>query len=132
MTSTTQQWKRNTDGLHATAQEKAAQTKQRAEAALALLLREHRPINFKTVAETAHISTAWLYAHEDIKQRIVHLRTQQSPKMQVKLPPKELASDASKDAVIAALRKRVKDQEVEIRELRKQVQAAYGLVAQQS
>jgi hypothetical protein len=132
MTSRTQQWKRNTDGLHANAQEKATQTKQRAEAALALLLREHRPINFKTVAETAHISTAWLYAHEDIKQRIVHLRTQQSPIAQVKLPSKELASDASKDAVIAALRKRIKDQEAEIRELRKQVQVAYGLVAHQS
>jgi hypothetical protein len=67
-----------------------------------------------------------------IKQRIVHLRTQQSPIAQVKLPSKELASDASKDAVIAALRKRIKDQEAEIRELRKQVQVAYGLVAHQS
>ncbi|SRR6266851_6878352 len=132
MTSRTQQWKRNTNGLHANARTKAVQTKQRAEAALALLLREHRPINFKTVAETARISTAWLYANEDIKQRIIHLRTQQSPKAQVQLPPKELASDASKDAMIAALRKRVKDQEVEIRELRKQVQVAYGLLAQQS
>jgi hypothetical protein len=126
------QWKRNTDGLHANTQEKATQTKQRAEAALALLLREHRPINFKTVAETARISTAWLYANEEIKQRILHLRTQQAPKAPVQLPPKELASDASKDAMIAALRKRVKDQEAEIRELRKQVQVAYGLFAQQS
>jgi hypothetical protein len=126
------QWKRNTDGLHANAQEKATQTKQRAEAALALLVREHRPINFKIVAQTAHISTAWLYANEEIKQRILHLRAQQAPKERVQLPPKELASDASKDTVIAALRKRVKDQEAEIRELRKQVQVAYGLIAQQS
>jgi hypothetical protein len=132
MTSKRQPWRRNTDGLHTNAQEKAAQTKQRAEAALALLLREHRPINFKTVAETARVSTAWLYANEDIKQRILHLRAQQSSKELVQLPPKELASDASKDAVIAALRKRIKDQEAEIRERRKQVQVAYGLIAQQS
>jgi hypothetical protein len=132
MTRSIPQWKRNTDGLRANAQAKAEQTQQRAEAAIALLLREHRPINFKTVAETAQISTAWLYANEEIKRRIIHLRAQQSPKAQVKLPPKELASDASKDAMIAALRKRVKDQEAEIRELRKQVQVAYGLVAQQS
>jgi predicted DNA-binding transcriptional regulator AlpA len=131
MTSRTP-WKRNTDGLHANAQEKAAQTKQRAEAALALLLREHRLINFKSVAETAGISTAWLYANEDMKQRILHLRAQQAPKERGLLPPKVLASDASKDTVIAALRKRVKDQEAELRELRKQVQLAYGLIAQQS
>lgn len=131
MTRSTPQWKRNTDGLRANAQAKAEQTQQRADEALALLLREQKPVNFKSVAETAHISTAWLYANEDIKQRILRLRAQQSPKALVKLPPKELASDASKDTVIAALRKRVKDQEGQIRELRRQVEVAYGLLSQQ-
>lgn len=131
MTHIIPQWKRNTNGLRANAQAKAEQTQQRADAAITLLLREHRSVNFRTVAETAHISTAWLYANEDIKQRIIHLRAQQSSKAQVKLPPKELASDASKDTVIAALRKRVKDQEEQIRELRRQVEVAYGLLSQQ-
>src|SRR5438128_4893899 len=125
MTRKVNQWERNIDGLLTSAKRKAEQTKQRAEEAIALLLKEQRPINFKTVAQTAHISTAWLYANEDIKMRIIHLRLQQVPKAQIKIPPKEQASNASKDAMIAALRKRVKEQEEEIRELKKQLEVAY-------
>ena len=132
MTHKVNQWERNLDGLLASAKIKAERTKQRAEDAIALLLKEQRPVNFKAVAQTAHISTAWLYANEDIKMRIIHLRAQQVPKAQVKIPPKEQASNASKDAMIAALRKRVKEQEAQIRELKQQVEVAYGLLAQQS
>jgi len=93
MTHKANQWGRNIDGLLASAKSKAKQTKKRAEEAIALLLKEQRPINFKSVAETAHISTAWLYANEDIKMQIIHLRSQQEPKAQVKIPPKEQASN---------------------------------------
>lgn len=117
---------RNIDGLLSSAQRKAEQTKQRAEEAIALLVKEQRPINFKTVAETARISTGWLYANEDIKMRIIHLRSQQLPKAQVRIPPREQASNASKDTMIAALQKRVKEQTEEITKLRKQLEVAYG------
>lgn len=122
----TKLWERNIDGLRTHAQQKAEMTKRRAEEAIALLLREQRPVNFKTVAETAHISTAWLYANEDLKMRIIHLRTQQVPKAQVKIPPREQASSASKDAMIAALQKRVHEQAAKIKELEKQLEVAYG------
>src|SRR5437588_8810297 len=92
MTHTAKQWERNIDGLLASAKIKTEQTKRRAEEAIALLLKEQRPVNFKSVAATAHISTAWLYANEDIKMRIIHLRSQQVPKAQIKIPPKEQAS----------------------------------------
>jgi len=71
MTLTTEQRKRNTLGLHRHAQNKAEATRQRAEAAISHLIKEQRPINFKTVAETAGISTAWLYGNEELKQRII-------------------------------------------------------------
>ena len=119
------QWERNTRGLRQAAQQKAAHTKQRAEEAIALLLKEHRPINFKAVSVTAHVSTAWLYAHEEIKQRILHLREQQTPRAQVKIPPREQASSASKDTIIAALQLRVKAQAEEIKALKKQLEVAY-------
>jgi Family of unknown function (DUF6262) len=61
-------WERNIDGLRSHAQRKAVETAQRAEEAIARLLREQRPVNFKTVAETAGISTAWLYGNETLKQ----------------------------------------------------------------
>jgi Family of unknown function (DUF6262) len=131
MSRSTKQWQRNTDGLRSHAQRKAAATEQRAEAAIALLIREQRPINFQTVAQTAGISTAWLYEHQAIKERIIHLRAQQTPKAQVKIPLREQASSASKDAMIAALRQRIQKLEKEIRDLKRQVEVANGLLYQQ-
>ena len=124
-------WERNIEGLRSNAQFKAEQTKRRAEEAITLLLKERRPINFKTVAQTAQISTAWLYAHEEIKMRIIHLRSQQAPAAQVKIPPREQASTASKDAMIAALQKRVREQADKIHELQQQLEVAYGSLYKQ-
>jgi Family of unknown function (DUF6262) len=132
MTRSTKQWQRNIDGLRATAQKKAAVTAQRAEAAIMLLIKEQRPINFNTVAQTAGISTAWFYGNTTIKERIMHLRAELSPKAQIKIPPKEQASSASKDAMIAALQKRVKEQAAEIQKLKQQVEVAYGLLHRQA
>lgn len=127
----TRSWERNTLGLRAHAQEKAAETAHRAEEAIARLLKEQRPVNFKSVAETAGISTAWLYGNETLKQRIMHLRLQQVPAVQVKIPPREQASSASKDAMIAALRQRIKKLEEENHTLKQQVEVANGLLYQQ-
>jgi hypothetical protein len=121
-------WERNTNGLKAHAQQKALDTAHRAEAAIAHLLKEQRPVNFKTVAEAAGISTAWLYGNEALKQRIIHLRGQQTPTVQVKVPPREQASAASKDTMITALRQRIQKLEKENHELKQQVEVAYGLL----
>lgn len=131
MTRSTKQWARDTRGLRASAQRKAAITEQRAEAALALLIQEQRPITFKAVAQTAGISTAWLYEHEAIKARIIHLRAQQAPQAKVQIPPQGQASSTSKDTMIAALQKRVREQAAEIEQLKQQVEVAYGLLAAQ-
>jgi uncharacterized protein DUF6262 len=122
----THQAKRNIEGLRTNAQQKSNDTRRRAEEAIALLLKERRTINFNTVAQTAICSTAWLYANEDIRQQIIHLRSQQIPKAQIKIPAREQASSASKEAMIAALQKRVKEQAEEIKELKKQLEVAYG------
>ncbi len=126
MKEITNNQKRNIGGLLSSAHQKAEETRRRAEEAIALLLKEQRPINFKTVAETAQISTAWLYANEPVKMRIIHLRSQQTPSARVKIPPREQASSASKDVMIAALQKRVREQAERIKELEKQLEVAYG------
>lgn len=131
MTRDNKPWARNIDGLRIAAHRKAEVTQQKAEAALALLLKEQRPITFNAVAEMAGISTAWLYGNEAIKQRIMHLRAQQAPVVLRKIPPREQASSASKDAVIAALQKRVREQAAVIEQLKRQVEVAYGLFATQ-
>ena len=81
------------------------------------------------MAETAQISTAWLYANEDIKERIIHLRWQQAPKAHIAIPRREQASNASKETMIAALQRRIKEQADEIRELKQQLEVAYGQLA---
>ena len=131
MTHQANQRVRNIEGLRRAAQQKAELTRCRAEEAITLLLKQQRQVNFKTVAETARISTAWLYAHEPIKMRILHLRSQQRPSAQVKIPPREQASNASKDAMIMALKTRVREQAEKIKELEKQLEVAYGPLYQQ-
>jgi len=127
----TRSWERNIGGLRTHAQQKAADTARRAEAAIAHLLKEQHPVNFKTVAETAGISTAWLYGNEAFKQRIMRLRVQQVPAVQAKIPPREQASSASKDVMITALRQRIQKLEKENRDLKQQVEVANGLLYQQ-
>jgi Family of unknown function (DUF6262) len=126
MTRQTKNWTRNIEGLRATAQKRADAARNRVEEALQLLLREQRPINFKSVAETAQVSTAWLYQHDDIKQRIAHLRGQQSPKPKTWMPPQTRASDTSKDHVIRTLTERLKRVEAENEELRRALKVAWG------
>ena len=127
----TRSWERNISGPRTHAQQKARDTARRAEAAITHLLKEQRPVNFKTVAETAGISTAWLYGNVALKERIMHLRVQQMPPVQVKIPPREQASNASKDAMITALRLRIQRLEKENSELKRQVEVANGLLYQQ-
>lgn len=126
MTRQVKNWTRNVEGLRATAQQRADATRSRVEETLQLLLREQRPINFKSVAEAAQVSTAWLYQHDDIKQRIEHLRGQQLPKPKAWIPPQTRASDASKDHLIRSLSERLKRVEAENEELRKALKAAWG------
>jgi len=126
MAHQSKQWNRNTEGLRKTAQEKAVTTKLRVEEAIRLLIKERRTINFKTVSETAHVSTAWLYANEEVKLRINHLRSQQDPKAQVIIPPQERATKASRDAVVAALQKQIQKQTAKIKELNEQLEIANG------
>lgn len=120
---------RNVEGLRKSAQSRHQQTAQRAEEGIRQLQKLGRPINFNTVAQAAKVSTAWLYQHPAIRQRIEHLRAQQRtpviPTAQTK------TSDASKDAMLAALRQRVKQVEGENRELRKQLEVVYGQLSQQ-
>src|SRR6266581_26552 len=104
----TRQAKHNIEGLRMSAQLKSNDTRRRAEEAM-----------------------AWLYANEDIKQRSIHLRSELSPQAQIKILPREQASSASKETMIAALQKRVKEQAEEIKELKKQLEVAYGSLSAQ-
>ena len=119
---------RNVAGLKHSAQQRHVSTRERAEAGIQTLLKLQRPVNFNAVHAISGVSTAWLYRH--MKERIARLRNQAAS-----TPPRARqthASDASKEAIIAALRARVKKLEAENRELRQQIEVAYGQLYKQS
>jgi len=116
--------KRNIEGLALNAQKKRKEAFEKVEKGIQELLREQRVINFNTVAEASDVSKAWLYKEPEVRERIEFLREKNSKKK--KLPPKQRASDASKDAIIRTVRERSKKIDAENRELRKQAEVLYG------
>lgn len=118
--------RRNTAGLKRSASERHAETRRRAEEGLRQLVAAKRPVTFEAVHTISGVSRAWLYRH--LQERIVQLRAQAPGATQP--PPATRASVASKEAIIATLRQRVKQLEAENRELRDQLEVAYGQIAQ--
>jgi len=120
-------WERNTSGMAAPAQRRKEVTSQRVEAAITKLLRENPPINFNTVAKEAGVTKQYLYANEQVRGRIEALRDQpqeQGVRQRVARPHGK--TDASKDVVILAKDRRIKDLEEEVRRLKKELQGALG------
>jgi hypothetical protein len=116
---------RNVEGLRQNAQKKKQKAIERTNAAIQQLNKEGRPINFKTVAEVAGVSTAWLYKETTIKTRIEALR-EQGGKKQKSVPPEQKATDSSKEAKYQALKQRLQKIEAENRGLRNQLEAIHG------
>lgn len=114
--------KRNVEGLLANARKKRETALARAKDAIRELLRKKQSVNFNTVAQTAGVSTAWLYRQEALKARIMHLREQDARRARAKRP----GSETAKDAVIKTLRSRIKELDSENKALRRQIEALYG------
>lgn len=80
------------------------------------------------MAVAAGVSVAYLYKYDAIKQRIDQLRKQQSP---IKgLEEKQGASKASKAAIIATFKERIKKQELEIKGLHDHIEVVQGIAMQ--
>lgn len=119
-----QSWERNTSGIKAAAQRKREATFTKTEDAIKKLIKEKKAINFESVAEAAGVTRAWLYRQPDLRARIETLREQQSPSKE--LPIALRASDASKTALIAELRRQNKELRVENQKLKRELEDAYG------
>lgn len=117
--------KRNTTGLSTHARLRAEQTRQRVNQAITLLLRENKPINFNAVATAAGVTKAYLYSQPLIRERIEALRQQY-----VHAQPRQISlkarTDASKDLLLAAKDRRIKQLEEENRRLQKDLKIALG------
>jgi hypothetical protein len=110
---------RNVDGLRAAAERKHQEAERKVDDAIRALLRTGETITFSRVANVARVSTGWLYAQPEVKDRITRLRGQPT---RAARPPSERASDASKDAIVRALRQRVGTLDDERRRLLARIQ----------
>jgi hypothetical protein len=118
-------WKRNTAGLTAHAQLRKENKRKGVEDAITRLLREQKLINFTMVAKAATVSKAYLYSQPDLRERIEALRRQgveQLVRERGTLPTGK--TDASRDLVILAKDRRIKELEAENQKLQQQLKVA--------
>jgi myosin heavy subunit len=119
---------RKIEALQEAAAQKAQEALDRVEKALERMIKQGLTINFKTVADTANVSTAYLYKTPEIRERIETLRDQQKNQSKPKIAP--TASDNSKSVIIYNLREEVKRVRSELEELKKINQALTGKLYQ--
>ncbi len=118
-------WKRNTAGLVAHAQARREHKHKGVEEAIATLLREQKPVNFNTVARAAHVSKAYLYSQQDLRERIEALRQQSVEQLVRERATRSTGkTDTSRDLVILAKDRRIKELETENRRLQQQLKVA--------
>jgi Family of unknown function (DUF6262) len=127
--------KPNTRGLLAHAQRKSQQTQQRVHQAIDQLLREQQIVNFNTVAKAANATKSYLYAHQDVRERIEALRTQQGQerieRQWAERQLRQARTDKTKDVLLAAKDRRIKTLEAENRKLKEELKVALGKLYEQ-
>jgi hypothetical protein len=120
----------NTAGLLAHAQRKSEATQRRVHQAIDQLLREQQTVNFNTVGKAANVTKSYLYAHQDVRERIEALRTQQGQerieRQWSERQQHRERTDKTKDVLLAAKDRRIKTLETENRKLKEELKVAYG------
>ena len=115
---------RNVDGLKAHAKNKRKISLDKVDAAIQSLIVSKARINFNTVSTEAGVSKAYLYNTPLLRQRIESLR-----KQQVDLKPQQVKhnmTEGSKDVLIAAKNKLIKDLQSENKRLKLELARALG------
>ena len=116
---------RNTEGLIEFSQKKQQETAQKVDKAIQELTKLKGKINFNSVAEEAGVSKAYLYKHPEIRERIDMLRKQQEGLPSPGQVKREM-TDASKDVLIAAKNKHIKELQDENKRLKDILKRRYG------
>ena len=117
--------KRNTNGLVNYAHRRSQKTAEKVDEAIQRLIKNKGKVNFNSVSEESGVSKAYLYTHPEIRERIETLRKQQEGLPSPKQVKREM-TDTSKDVVIAAKNKRIKELEEENRLLKQELQKLRG------
>lgn len=120
--------KRNTSGLEAHAQQKRESALKRTEEAIARLVKDKRPVNFKTVSEESGVSRTWLYKEPEIKARINEIKNKKNTKYRSK---KSTFSNSNNQLIdtsqIDEYKTKIRKLETENYTLRNHLEVVYGM-----
>ncbi|MFD1452357.1 DUF6262 family protein [Oceanobacillus sojae] len=117
----------NIEGILNHSKIKTEQSVQKVDETLKHMIKKQLNINFNSVAEQAKVSKGFLYKNHRLRSRIETLRKQQEGLLSVKQVKRNI-SDASKDVIIASLRKRLKGLEQENKELKEKIKVQFGKI----
>ncbi|MCT7566418.1 DUF6262 family protein [Aliarcobacter butzleri] len=116
--------KRETKGIKAHAKKKSEEVYKRVDGALREMALNKEPINFNTVMKKANVSKGFVYQNQEIRERIEKLRDSQKG-----IKPKQVKdkmTDNSKDILLAAKTKKIKELEDENKNLKKELEVLRG------
>ena len=120
---------RNTDGLKAHAKKKALDKRRQVHETLDRLAAAGVVVSFLSVSKEAGVAKSYLYAHEDVKERISALSALRGDsRLRLISGPVQEASrtDKSKDVLLAAKDRKIKELAEENRKLKDQVKRLNG------
>lgn len=109
--------------LSAVAEQKKQDALIATEKAIRKLQQEGKIISFKAVAREAQVSTSYLYKYPELKSKIMQLREEQKRSGKRVIPA---ASDNSKNRIIGHFKKRIKDLEQEVAQLKQANESLAG------
>ncbi len=115
----------STKGLKEYAQNKTKITLEKVDKAIRELSLGEQKINFNSVSNLSGVSKTFLYNNIEIKNRIEDLRDKQTEKV-IKQRLKYDKTDKSKDIIIMAKDKKIKELEYENRRLKEQLEVLRG------
>lgn len=115
----------HTKGLKEYAKNKSKITLEKVDEAIRELSLTGQNINFNSVAQLGGISKTFLYNNEDIKKRIEELRAKQTSRT-MNQRAKYDKTAKSKDIIIMAKDKKIKEIEEENKKLKKQLEVIRG------
>ncbi|URZ01620.1 DUF6262 family protein [Clostridium felsineum] len=115
----------NTKGLKEYAQNKSKIALEKVDKAIRELSIGDHKINFNSVSNLSGVSKNFLYKNEEVKQRIEELRNKQTEKV-IKQRLKYDKTDKSKDIIIMAKDKKIKELQEENRKLKEQLEILRG------
>jgi predicted RND superfamily exporter protein len=115
----------STKGLKEYAQNKTKMTLEKVDKAIRELSLSEQKINFNSVSNLSGVSKTFLYYNVEIKQRIEELRDKQTEKV-IRERIKYDKTDKSKDIIIMAKDKKIKELQNENRKLKEQLEVLRG------